>query len=435
MLRKCLKSQIEAKRFDVGTTSDNPDTGYIILLIFKNGVKLKNKHPRIIIFSGKGGVGKTTVSAATASLCASAGLDTIVISIDIAHSLSDAFQLNSDLHDQNRGKPRQISEHLWMQEVDIQEELDHHWKEVSNYLAALLGSSGMTEVLAEELAIIPGMEDVISLLYINQYFIEKTYDVIIVDCPPTGESLRFIGMPTTLEWYINKVFKWQRNIFRVVRPVAKKLVDAPIPEDSYFEALHDLFLKLEGVDKILLNRDITSIRLVTNAEKIVIRETQRAFMYFCLYGLMVDTIIVNRLFPESLEDGYFKDWLMAQKNSLKYIQEIFDPIPVRTINFLREEVVGLEKLSEMGQYIYGNGNPSEILHRESLYEILENRDGYILNMKLPFVSKEHIDLFKEKEDLTVRIGSFKRHILLPRALVNRKPTQAQLVQNVLSIKF
>jgi arsenite/tail-anchored protein-transporting ATPase len=396
---------------------------------------VKTKDPRIIIFSGKGGVGKTTVAASTAIMCAKRGLDTVLISIDIAHSLSDAFQLDSDLHDHNRGEPLKICEHLWMQEVDIQEELDRHWKEVSNYLAALLGSSGMTEVLASELAIIPGMEDVISLLYINQYFIQKTYDVIIVDCPPTGESLRFIGMPSTLEWYINKIFKWQRNLFKVVRPIAKKLVDAPIPEDSYFGALHDLFLKLEGVDKILLNREITSVRLVTNAEKMVVRETQRAFMYFCLYGLVVDTIIVNRLFPMSLDDGYFKDWLMSQKKSLDQIQEIFSPIPIRTINILKEEVVGIEKLSEMGRLIYGEGDPSEILHSETLYEIVEDSNFYVMNMKLPFVKKDYIDLFKEKEDLVVRIGSFKRHVFLPRALLNRKPTQAKLENNVLSIKF
>ncbi len=396
---------------------------------------MKTKDPRIIIFSGKGGVGKTTVAASTALMCAKRGLDTVLISIDIAHSLSDAFQLDSDLHDHNRGEPLQICEHLWMQEVDIQEELDRHWKEVSNYLAALLGSSGMTEVLASELAIIPGMEDVISLLYINQYFIQKTYDVIIVDCPPTGESLRFIGMPSTLEWYINKIFKWQRNLFKVVRPIAKKLVDAPIPEDSYFGALHDLFLKLEGVDKILLNREITSVRLVTNAEKMVVRETQRAFMYFCLYGLVVDTIIVNRLFPMSLDDGYFKDWVMAQKRSMDQIQEIFSPIPIRAINILKEEVVGLEKLSEMGQLIYGEGDPSEILHRETIYEIVEDSNFYVMNMKLPFVKKDYIDLFKEKEDLVVRIGSFKRHVFLPRALLNRKPTQAKLENNVLTIKF
>ena len=197
-----------------------------------------------------------------------------------------------------------------------------------------------------------------------------------------------------------------------------------------------MFLKLEGVDKILLNREITSIRLVTNAEKMVIRETQRAFMYFCLYGLVVDAIIVNRLFPMSLENGYLKDWLTAQKKkNLNQIQEIFDPIPIRTINILKEEVIGLEKLSEMGRLIYGNEDPSKILHQETLYEIVENSDRYFLNVKLPFVQKDYIDLFKEKEDLVVRIGSFKRHVFLPRALSNRKPTQAKLENNVLSIKF
>jgi arsenite-transporting ATPase len=221
----------------------------------------------------------------------------------------------------------------------------------------------------------------------------------------------------------------------VVRPIAKKLVDAPIPEDAYFGSLHDLFLKLEGVDKILLNREITSVRLVTNAEKMVVRETQRAFMYFCLYGLVVDTIIVNRLFPVTLEDGYFKDWLMSQKKSLDQIQEIFSPIPIRTINILKEEVVGLDKLAEMGRLIYGDGDPSEILHQETLYEIVEDSNFYVMNMKLPFVKKDYIDLFKEKEDLVVRIGSFKRHVFLPRALLNRKPTQAKLENNVLSIKF
>lgn len=179
---------------------------------------LNNKQPRIIIFSGKGGVGKTTVASATALQCAGKGLKTIVISIDIAHSLSDAFQLDTDLHDHNRGKARQLNDNLWLQEVDIQEELNRHWGEVSKYFAALLGATGITNVMAEELAIIPGMEDVISLLYINQYYREKTYDVIIVDCAPTGESLRFIGMPSTLEWYIKKVFKLERNLFKVAQP-------------------------------------------------------------------------------------------------------------------------------------------------------------------------------------------------------------------------
>ena len=396
---------------------------------------MKDKRPRIIIFSGKGGVGKTTVAAATAVRCAEKGLKTIAISIDIAHSLSDAFQLDVDLHDHNRGKPRSIRENLWIQEVDIQEELDRHWGEVSKYLAALLGSSGITEVMAAELAIIPGMEDVVSLLYINQYYRENTYDVIVIDCAPTGESLRFVGMPTTLEWYMKKVFKLERNLMKLARPIAKRLTDLPLPEDTYFASLQDLFLRLDGIDRVLLDREITSIRLVTNAERMVIRETQRAFMYFCLYGLVVDAVIVNRLFPESLQDAYFRDWLTTQQKSLEQIGAIFHPIPTYRVHMRNDEVVGLKRLSDMGEAIYGETDPSEVLHEEKLYEIEQHDGDLVLKIKLPFVTKEYVDLFKEQGDLVVRIGSFKRHVFLPKMLAHREPGRASLDSNVLAIHF
>jgi arsenite/tail-anchored protein-transporting ATPase len=396
---------------------------------------LSSKKPRIIIFSGKGGVGKTTAAAATALRCAQQGLKTIVISIDIAHSLSDAFQVDADLYDHNRGKPRQIHENLWSQEVDIQEELDRHWGEVSKYLAALLGASGMTDVLAEELAIIPGMEDVVSLLYINQYYRERTFDVIVIDCAPTGESLRFISMPSTLEWYMKKIFKLERSLLKVARPVAKRLTDVPLPEDSYFASMQDLFVRLEGVDEVLLDREVTSVRLVTNAEKMVVRETQRAFMYFCLFGLVVDAIIVNRLFPKNLEDQYFKDWLSTQQRSLDQIRSIFDPIPIQRVNILPDEVVGLEMLSKMGEMIYGDIAPSRIMHSDTVYRIDQSEGDYTLRIKLPFVKKDYVDLFKEDGNLVVRIGSFKRHVFLPRVLVGRKPGRASLENNVLSIAF
>lgn len=393
------------------------------------------RKPRIIIFSGKGGVGKTTVASATALTCAKQGLKTVAISIDIAHSLSDAFHVDADLHDHNKGKPRQVMENLWIQEVDIQEELDHHWGEVSKYLAALFGSTGMTEIFAEELAIIPGMEDVISLLYINQYYQEQAYDVIVVDCAPTGESLRFLGMPTTLSWYTRKVLNLERNLLKVARPLAKRLTQVPLPEDAYFDALRDLFMKLEGIDEVLLDRKVTSIRLVTNAERMVVRETQRAFMYFCLYGIVVDTIIVNRLFPPSIQDEYFREWLLSQQKSLEQIRTIFDPIPIRTVNILHDEVVGVDKLSEMGSMVYGQADPSSIFHEDSVYEI-EQRDGdTTLKIKLPFVTKESVELTKEAGDLVVRIGSFKRHIFLPRTLSARKPARASLNDNILSISF
>ncbi|MEW6351138.1 MAG: ArsA family ATPase [Thermodesulfobacteriota bacterium] len=396
---------------------------------------MNSQDPRILVFSGKGGVGKTTVSASTALLCALRGYKTILISIDMAHSLSDAFDLVADLHDHNRGAPREVRENLWIQEVDIQEELDRHWGEVANYLAALLGSAGVSGVLAEELAIIPGMEDVVSLLYINQYFRNKQFDVIVIDCAPTGESLRFISMPSTLEWYIRKLFGFERNLMKVARPIARRLTDIPLPEDSYFQSLQNLFLQLDGVDKILLNPAVTSVRLVTNAERMVVRETQRAFMYFCLYGLVVDTIIVNRLFPVSVRDGYFADWIATQERSLEQIRRIFEPTPIRPLEILRDEVVGVEKLHEMGRMIYGEADPTEFFLRLPPYSISGSNGDYTLKIRLPFVSKDFVDLFKQDDELVVRIGSFKRHILLPRALAGRRPSRAGLEQDVLTVEF
>jgi arsenite-transporting ATPase len=393
------------------------------------------KNPRIIIFSGKGGVGKTTLAAATGLRCAQSGLKTIVISIDIAHSLSDSFQLDINLHDRNRGKPRAINENLWIQEVDIQEELERHWGEVSKYLAALLGSTGMAGVLAEELAVIPGMEDVISLLYINQYYRERAYDVIVIDCAPTGESLRFIGMPSTLEWYIKKVFNLERNLFKLARPIARRVTDIPLPEDAYFASIKDLFLKLEGVDSLLLDRKTTSVRLVTNPERMVVKETQRAFMYFCLYGLVVDSIIVNRLFPDFLNDGYFADRLVSQKKSMEQISDIFDPIPILQAPILKDEAIGMDRLDEIATLVYGQQDPSKILHDDEVYRINQVDDDYVLKMKLPFITKDYIDLFKDEGDLVIRIGSFKRHVFLPRSLFLRKPTGASLDGNMLTISF
>lgn len=397
---------------------------------------MKLENPRIIIFSGKGGVGKTTIAAATGLRCAQNGLKTIVISIDIAHSLSDSFQLDINLHDHNLGKPRKIHENLWIQEVDIQEELERHWGEVSKYIAALLGSTGMAGVLAEELAVIPGMEDVISLLYINQYYREKSYDVIVIDCAPTGESLRFISMPSTLEWYIKRVFHVERNLFKLARPIAKKVTDIPIPEDSYFASIKDLFDKLEGVDSLLLDRKITSVRLVTNPERMVVKETQRAFMYFCLYGLVVDAIIVNRLFPDCLKEGYFADRLISQKKSMEHISQIFSPIPILNAPILKDEAIGVDRLSEMAGLVYGQTlDPSSILHDDEIYKINRSGDDYELKMKLPFITKDYIDLFKDEGDLVIRIGSFKRHVFLPRSLFLRKPAGAKLDGDILTIKF
>ncbi|HDI78522.1 MAG TPA: ArsA family ATPase, partial [Desulfobacteraceae bacterium] len=247
-----------------------------------------DRRVRIIFFAGKGGVGKTTVSSATGIKSASLGYRTIIISLDIAHSLSDIFDLEKGLLDQNRGKPFQVEENLWIQEINISEEIERNWGKLHRYLTQLLNTTGLDEVLAEELAILPGMEEVSLLLYINKYVKESLFDVIILDCAPTGESIRFISIPTTLEWYMKKIFKMERAIARYAGGVLKRLYDVPIPDQEYFDSIERLFNRLKGINEILLNRTITSVRLITNPEKVVIKETQRALMYFYLYHMNID---------------------------------------------------------------------------------------------------------------------------------------------------
>jgi len=254
---------------------------------------------RIIFFAGKGGVGKTSVAAATGIKVAEMGRKTMLMSLDVAHSLSDIFDLERDLLDKNKGAPVKVCENLWIQEMDIQEEIEKNWGDIHKYLSLLLNTTGIDDVLAEELAILPGMEEVSLLLYINRYAREKEFDVILLDCAPTGESLRFISIPTTLEWYINKIFKMEKTIAKYIRPFASRIYDVPIPDNDYFDAIEFLFSRLRGVDEILLDHDTTSVRLITNPEKIVLKETQRIYMYFCLYRMNIDSIIMNRILPDN----------------------------------------------------------------------------------------------------------------------------------------
>ncbi len=235
---------------------------------------------RIIFFAGKGGVGKTSVAAATGIKAADSGRKTLIMSLDIAHSLIDIFDLGRDLLDQNRGKPIKVRDNLWIQELDIQEEIQKNWGAIHQYLSMLLNTTGLDEILAEELAILPGMEEVSLLLYINRYVQQKKFDVIILDCAPTGESLRFISIPTTLEWYMSKIFKMEKTLVKLARPLAKRIYNVPLPGEDYFDALEKLFERLKGVDRILTDPLCTTVRLVTNPEKIVLKETQTGLFVF-----------------------------------------------------------------------------------------------------------------------------------------------------------
>ncbi len=278
---------------------------------------------RILLFSGKGGVGKTSLAAATGVRLAELGYRTLVMSVDPAHSLADSFDMEADLFHGKTGDPYPISDKLTIHEVNIQKEIKRHWREISSYVISVLRTTGISDVEAEELAILPGMEELSAMMYVNQFRREARYDVIVLDCAPTAESLRFVSMPTTLEWYMKHIFPFQRGLLRAVRPLANRVSPVELPTDNYFANIQDLFGRLEGIDELLEDPKVTSVRLVTNPEKMVLRETQRAFVYFSLHGLTVDAVVVNRVLPATITDSFFEEWRRSQAVVLERNRFVF----------------------------------------------------------------------------------------------------------------
>ena len=301
---------------------------------------------RILLFSGKGGVGKTSLAAATGVQLARLGYRTLVMSVDPAHSLADSFDLETSLFHEKTGDPYPIGDKLAIHEVNIQKEIKRHWREISAYVISVLRTTGISDVEAEELAILPGMEELSAMMWVNQFRREQRYDVIVLDCAPTAESMRFVSMPTTLDWYMKHIFPFQRTVLKAVRPLANRVSPVELPTDSYFANIQDLFGKLDGIDELLENPRVTSVRLVTNPEKMVLRETQRAFVYFSLHGLTVDGIIVNRVLPEAITDSFFAEWRESQQRVLAEIDAYFSPVPVRRVPLFTHEVLGAERLQE-----------------------------------------------------------------------------------------
>jgi len=387
------------------------------------------------MFAGKGGVGKTSVASATGIRAAAMGHRTLIMSLDIAHSLSDIFALDKGLVDQNKGMPVKIEDRLWIQELDIQEEIQRNWKDVYKYIATVFNTTGFDEILAEELAVLPGMEEVSSLLYINRYVQEDDFDVIILDCAPTGESLRFISIPGILEWYIRKIFKIQRRVVSYIRPVVRRFYDIPLPEDDYFKALQNLFERLEGIDAILTDPGITTVRLVVNPEKIVLKETQRIFLYFSLYKMCIDAIVMNRILPPTIEEKYFDDWKKSQRRYLKLAEEYFSPVPILPVNLLQSEPLGKENLAKLGADIYGEHDPTQHFYHGQPYEFQQRNGQFIIRIKLPFISKEAVEINRLPEEVVVRVGEFKKHILLPRHVSAYKDVKAKMDGSYLDIIF
>jgi arsenite-transporting ATPase len=391
---------------------------------------------RILLFSGKGGVGKTSLAAATGLKLSELGYRTLVMSIDPAHSLADSFDLETELFHLRTSDPHRINKGLSIQELNIQKEIKRHWSEISSYVISVLRTTGISGVQAEELAILPGMEELSAMMYINQYRRESSYDVIVLDAAPTAESMRFISMPTTLDWYMKHIFPFQRSLLKAVRPIANRVAPFELPTDSYFVNIQRLFEKLEGVDEIMEDPSTTSVRLVTNPEKMVLRETQRAFVYFSLHGLTVDGVIVNRVLPEQVSDVYFSEWRASQQKVLHEIEEYFAPVPVKRVPLFTHEVLGRQRLEELARVLYSGGeDPAAVTRTEKPYTFGKQNGSYEVRVLLPFATKGEVGLFKKGDELVVEIGSFRRHIGLPTSMATLVPVRARLEHRMLTVEM
>jgi arsenite/tail-anchored protein-transporting ATPase len=401
-----------------------------------NFERCHNSYMRILLFSGKGGVGKTSLAAATGVQLARLGYRTLVMSVDPAHSLADSFDLETGLFHEKTGDPYLISERLSIHEVNIQREIKRHWREISAYVISVLRTTGISDVEAEELAILPGMEELSAMMWVNQFRREQRYDIIVLDCAPTAESMRFVSMPTTLDWYMKHIFPFQRTVLKAVRPLANRVSPVELPTDSYFANIQELFGKLEGIDELLEDPRITSVRLVTNPEKMVLRETQRAFVYFSLHGLTVDSVIVNRVLPERVTDAFFTEWRESQQRILGEIDAYFSPVPVKRVPLFTHEVLGAERLNELALSLYGETeDPAAVTRTEAPYTFAKRNEHYEVRLLLPFAVKGEVGLFKKGDELVVQIGTLRRHIGLPTSMAALSPGRAKLENKVLTVEM
>jgi arsenite-transporting ATPase len=384
---------------------------------------------RIILFTGKGGVGKTTIAAATAVGCSELGYNTLVISTDMAHSLGDSLdlELGEDVVE--------IQKNLSGQEIDVNNEIRKNWDPIYRFFREFLGHHGFDNIIADEMAIFPGMEEVFSLLELRTHFAEKRYDVIVVDCAPTGETARLLALPDMAKWYMEKVFHIERTVMKAVRPMAKRFVDMPLPSDDVFDSIEGLYKNLILMKDLLSDPKTTSIRMVFNPEKMVIKEAQRAYTYLCLFGFSVDAFIGNRLLPEEIESPFHRKWKDLQSAYMKEAIASFQPVPVYKACLKEQEVFGIQLLSEMAKEIYDGKDPSRIFFKEKPMEIVRKEGGYELQLKLPYATKENLDVWVRGDELTVTYKNYKRNILLPKSLASLDLKEAKFKGANLILQF
>lgn len=384
---------------------------------------------RVLVYTGKGGVGKTSVAAATGLLAARLGHRTIVCSTDAAHSLGDSLQMRLG------PEPTQVADRLWAQEIDALHEMERNWGKIQDYLGRLLALQSLDKLTIEELTVFPGTEELFSLLEICRHVRENKYDLIIVDCAPTGETLRLLSYPDIMRWWMDRIFPKQRAAMRVLRPVAQPLVAVPLPGDDVFEATQALFDEVDLVHRILTDPASSSVRLVLTPESMVISEARRSFTYLNLFGFRTDAVVVNRVVPAQVKDDYFKVWKASQEQHLRVVEESFSPVPILTVPLYEREVLGPEMLAKVGRDCFGDRDPAAILFDRWPQSVTREDGLAVLTVLLPFVGKGDINVTRVGAELVVHVGERRRTILLPRSLAGREIVRARFENDLLKISF
>jgi arsenite-transporting ATPase len=392
---------------------------------------------RILLYTGKGGVGKTSASAATAIRCAELGYRTVVLSTDPAHSLGDSFdrRIGSQL--------TELGPNLWGQEIDLLNQMDQYWGTVQTYLNAILSWQGMEGLVAQETAVLPGMEELASLLQIVALADSGRYDVIVIDAAPTGSTLQLLSFPDIARWYIEKIFPFQRKTIQLARPVMRRMTDMPLPDDDIFDSIEDLVGQLERMSQLLGNGEISSVRIVLNPEKMVVKEAQRAYTYLNLYGYSVDAVICNRVFPRTLVDSYFDVWKTAQAENMELVNECFHPLPIFEVPLFTQEVTGTAMLQQMADALFGvervpagAGDPTAKFYVGKPQDVFRQNGFYVLSLPLPLVERSEIDLHRSVfDELIIRIGNWKRNVVLPIGLAKLDIAGAKYEGDRLNVLF
>jgi arsenite-transporting ATPase len=393
---------------------------------------------RIILYLGKGGVGKTTIAAASALRSAQLGYRTLVVSTDIAHSLADSLDMPL------RGEPTPVAANLDAQEINVLDEIREHWGQMQGYVGSMLRRQGMSKAVAEEMAVIPGMEEVVSLLHINKQAQAGHYDRVIVDAAPTGETIRLLSVPESFQWYVGRMMGWGDTTLRLAGGLLRRVM----PDRDPFVGLNNLVAGVKELQKVLLDPTVTSYRVVLNPEKMVVKEGARAVTYLSLFGYPVDAVVVNRILPGVVSDGrgntrvetpsddpYLRRLQETQSRYLGEIERDFYPLPILRAGWFDEEMVGLKRLEQLATRIFGERDPGEIFFMGQAQQIEEEGSDYLLKLPLPNVELDKVRLTKRGDELFVRIGNFKRDLLLPSVLAQREASGAVFANGILTVRF